>query len=527
MVVSPFRAVVASHAELTINRMRREAGRRGAAITVVLFALLLGAVILPVVLSLAFLGWAAAANLEHPLGQAGLGVLYFLEAVGGGLLSGGTGGARQLAWESYRAFPLRHRTLFAAELVASLFDVVPLVLTILIGATTFGACIGAPTAAPWLLLLGAEAIGLVLVTQMLVATLAAALVRRMRFALGALVLGVAVGVTLIVPPPGAGGRPPAPIDLERMLALRGALAHVAAWLPTTSAARAAALAHEGRPVAALLRHAYPAAVLLVGGTLASRLVAREVASGGIAPEGAGARLWTFRSPALGVARVTWQTLLDSAAGRFGLVVPLLTLVLVKWPLAVALGSSPYATPGAYAYVVLSTSAIQLNQFGLDGHGVKALVLLPLRTEDIFRGKALGLGFYCSVQIFTLVVLLLVVQHASLHEVIGGALLGASLNVVENTVGRWTSSWMPRRLPRRDMRSGSGPGPLVLVALGLTGGAGAVFGGIYGACLQHAPGALLPVEAAVLGVCLAVHRLTRASAVRYFEARRERVVEAIG
>ena len=43
---------------------------------------------------------------------------------GGTNIGGMLGGARQLTWEAYRAFPVSFRTLFVAETLASLSDLV-------------------------------------------------------------------------------------------------------------------------------------------------------------------------------------------------------------------------------------------------------------------------------------------------------------------------------------------------------------------------------------------------------------------
>ena len=530
-----FRAVLTSHAQITWNRLGRELGRFHLAVTFVIIAFVLATSVLPIAGATWLLGYYAGGKIGHPAAQAWLGTLLFLVSVGGGLMSGGLGGTRQLAWETYRAYPVRHATLIAAELVASVVDVVPLFFSLVVIATVFGIGVAIPAAAPLLLLIAAEAVLTLVVVRMIVASFAAAIVRRLRIAVTVVMLAVTSAPLLGTVPAAGGGAPAgrapsseqATVDAARFIAARRSFERAAAWLPSTTAIHGVALAMSRRPLAGLACHAYPLAFLAIALAVASKLVAREVSSGGIAPQGGTTRAWTFRSPAVGVARLTWHTLLDSAIGRFGLVVPILTLVLVKWPLGQLLGWGASSTPAAYAYVALSTSAIQLNQFGLDGHGIKSLLLLPLSPTDIFRGKSLGLGVYATAQVASLALLVAVVQHAPLDETAAGALLGMSIAVFQNMIGRWTSSWMPRRLPRRDMRSTAGPGALILVAMGLTLAAGAVLGGVYVACSVAAPRLLVPAMLAVFGATLVAHRLTRDSAVRYFEARREHVVHAIG
>jgi len=529
-----FRALLASHAQITRNRLARELGRFHFIVTVLVVAFVLGTSLLPIAGATFLLGFFAGGKIGLPASQAWVGALLFLLSVGGGLMSGGLGGTRQLAWETYRAYPLRHATLLAAELVASVVDLVPLFFTLVIGATVLGVLIALPRAAPLLLVVAVEAVLTMLAIRMIVASFAAAIVRRLRVAV-TLVMLVVSSAPLLGTVPAAGvtnGPRGADVqeltrDAARAIVARKKLEEAATWLPSTQAVRGVALAIAGHPLDGVARQAYPVGFLLLALVLASKLVAREVSTGGIAPEGGTARTWSFRTPAIGIARLTWHTLVDSAIGRFGLIVPILTLVLVKWPLGQVLGWGASSTPAAYAYVALSTSAIQLNQFGLDGHGIKTLLLLPVSSADIFRGKSLGLGVFAAAQVGSLALLSALVQKAPLDETVAGALLGMSLALFQNMVGRWTSSWMPRRLPRRDMRSTSGPGALVLVAMGLTVGAASVLGAAYVACAVATPALLIPAMAAVFAAMLVAQHVTLASAVRYFEARRELVVHAIG
>ncbi|WP_394825477.1 hypothetical protein [Pendulispora albinea] len=523
------RAVIASHVQTATNRVRREMGRRGLIAMVALVIVLMATMVLPLVAWAATIGYLAGEYITEIDMQRMLGLFLLFVSFGGGILSGTTGGGRQIAWESYRAFPIRHAILFAAELLASLFDLVPLLLSTMILANMIALGIGQPRAAPVLVLLAVESAGFVLITQTLVASLAAALLRRLRVAFGMLILVGAVATQLLV----SLGRPTSsgtPLTAEgigaRVTQLRAALESAAEWLPGTQGVRSVALMAEGRYADAFACHAYPLGLLLLGVFVASRFMAREVASGGIAPASQGARLWSFGSPVWGVARLTWLTLMDSAIGRFGLIAPLLTIALIRLPLLHWLGSA-LSTPGAYAYVMLSTSAIQLNQFGLDGHGIKSLFLLPVSTETLFRGKSLGMGAYCAVQAVLLAALLGLVQEAPPDELLAGLFLGGSFFLAQNMAGRWTSAWLPRRLPRRDTRGTSAPIGLVLVSLALTIVTGGSLGGLYAVCQRTASSWLVPVMGVVFAALLAAHRLTLASAVRYFDAQRERVLQAIG
>ncbi|HWL88886.1 MAG TPA: hypothetical protein VNO21_23945, partial [Polyangiaceae bacterium] len=391
-----------------------------------------------------------------------------------------------------------------------------------------------PRAAPMLALVALETLALALLAQTLVASVTAVILRRLRIAFGLLVVAAAVA-TLVVASSVARApstADPTPGSMWTLLALadrlgrfRGVLESAAEWFPGTWGVRSAAYAAQGHPLDALACHAYPLGLAWVGALVASRLMAREVASGGIVSSAQPTRLWSFGTPAWGVARVTWVTLMDSAIGRVGLIAPLLTIALVRLPVMHWVGGS-LGTPGAYAYIAMSTSAIQLNQFGLDGHGVKSLFLLPVSTRDLLRGKTFGLAAYYCVQAFLLALLLALVQKTPPVELIAGVLLGGSFFLTQNMVGRWTSAWLPRRLPRRDMRGTGAPGGLALVSLGLSLVTGGIFGALYLVCQRLHPALLVPANAALFAALLVTHRGTRTSAVKYFEARREKVLAAI-
>lgn len=518
------RAVLESHARVVANRLRREMGRRGAVVmsaVTVIFGLFVAA---PMIVWGALGGYGAGLYLERSLVRAGLGVGLFAVSVGGGILSGTTGGGRQLQWESYRAFPLRHRLLFAAELLASLIDPIPLLLSGVILAGLVGVGVAQPGAWPLLVPLGLASVALLMLTQTIFASFAAAVLRWIRVAFGFLVCAAVLGALLLASQgPGKGKRA---LSAEALVVLQGRFEAAAAWLPSTWGVESVHHGLSGRLVeAAALQTAVAVGVALVA-LLALWLTAREADGDGIAPAFASAGLWSFRTPTLGVARLTWQALVDSAIGRFGLVVPFITLLLVRWPLAQYTGRGGFAVPAAYAYVALSNTSIQFNQFGLDGHGIKALLLLPIRTEAIFQGKALGIGFYCAVQIVLLALLFGVTQRTGPNEAAAGALLGASLAVIYNAAGRWTSSWLPRSLARRRMRSVSAPAPFVVFTLALTLGNGLLLGGVYVACARHAPALLVPAMGAIFVLAWIAHQKTLGSAVRYFERRREKVLEAL-
>jgi len=221
------------------------------------------------------------------------------------------------------------------------------------------------------------------------------------------------------------------------------------------------------------------------------------------------------------------TIVGSRIGQFGFFIPLIVVVLIRGPLAHATGREVWAVPAAFTYLSLGGNQFQLNQFGLDGHGIKSLLLLPIRPHDLFRGKTLGLAAYQGAQAVILILLLAVLHHPAVLQVASGILLWASIFLIQNTVGRFTSVWMPRMLARKSVRGDATPLALVLVGLGLSVVCGGVLGGIWSACVVWAPSALLPVLAGLFVAFAAGNALLLKRASSLFRTHRERLLSALG
>ena len=209
--------------------------------------------------------------------------------------------------------------------------------------------------------------------------------------------------------------------------------------------------------------------------------------------------------------------------------PLLTLILAKGAFSSFLPESrPWSISGALVYLALTTTHLQLNQFGLDGPGVKALLLLPLRSDELLRGKLRGMAVYQAVQALLLLLLMSPGSRLSPLHTMAGLCLAACLSVTMTGVGHWTSAWIPRPLPRDSFRNAR-PAPVVA----WVGAAGSVlaallFGGVYALCTWRAPAALLPVMALTFGLVLLAYReLALPAAARYLDGRREVLVQALG
>jgi len=533
MVVSPFRALLAAHGQATWNRSARELGRQGAwALALVVgilalfgaFGLLLGG---------AALGWLLGGRLERPVVITILGTLLAFLGIGGGLIGGVLGGARELAWEAYRGFPLRLRTLYLAELTAGLADMLPMTMGLALTGLLIGLGLAAPSTLPLLPFLLLETLLMLLALQLLVGGLAAALVKRLRLALVGLGILAWLGSTLMspgLPKRGAGPstRPLQAAQIEKVQALGRGAARVLEALPTHAAARSLAKAQEGQWGAALALHLYPLGLLALVMVLGARIMARETNGTAAAPTTRGPdRLWSFRHPAEGLGRLHFQTLMRSHLGRFAFLMPLMTVVLLKGPFAQFKANPLWTVPAAFAYLSLVANNFVFNQFGLDRHGVKSLLLLPVGSEDLLKGKLLGLAAHQGLQALALAGLLLALDHAGPAPLLGGMLLMGCIFLAQTSVGQWTSTWAPRPMAMDSLKNNNMPFALGLLSMGTSAFWAGLFGSAYALLAWSSPLLLVPGMALLFGLILTAHLLLLPAAAAALDRRREKLVEALG
>ena len=521
--------MLTAHFGASRNRIVRELGRRGALRVLLIVILGGGTVVVPLLFTMFGGGLWVATLLPSPGAEAVLSAVITSMTLFGGATSGAVGGAKQLTWESYRTLPVRLRSIFLAELVAGFFDLVPLV----IGACLFSLLLGVAMVHPrtffLLPLLLLEGVLAVLLVQLFVGSLADRVVRRLRVALSVIALAFFLGLTLTAMIPAkmkaAGHDPFDPDRIDAFLRSDTPLRRAVAFLPATSAVEALTAVSDGHWLRALMLHAYPLLSLCVLSVVVARLLAREAETMNDDDAG-GARLWSFRTPVEGVARLQFASIITSRIGRFGLVVPLIVMALVKGPLAEVQGQRFWSVPGAFLYVSLVGSQFQLNQFGLDGHGVKTLFLLPIEERVLFRGKALGIAAYQSAQALLLTVLMASFHRPTFLQLAAGVVLFASLIMVSNAVGRRTSVSMPRMLPKRSVRANATPLAMVLIGFALSFGGAAVLGGTYAVCMRYAPWLLLPVMLGLLGLSAVLHRAMAPRSNLLLRAGREKILGAL-
>jgi hypothetical protein len=524
----PWFALVAAHAQATRNRATRELGRNGILVLLVFLSFIGATFLLPLFLGMVGVGWVLGGSLHEAdrAMEAVSGALLFGLSYFGGATSGTVSGAKQLTWESYRTYPVRLASVFLAELTASAADLMPIVL----GTATLALCAGLAVAnrrvLPLLPLVVVEGVAGALVMQLLVGALADRIVRRLRVVLAMLALLLAIGVVL-----GSMAGDTSPNDAVGLahaliLRLRSPLEHAAVLLPTTWTVRSLTALTQGRVGIALLEQLVPLGALALLAFAAATLLEREQAHAAL-DDGPSERLWSFRDARSGVAKLQLTTILNSRIGRFGLVFPLVVVVLIRGPLTTLAGRAPWAVPGAFLYVALLGSQFQLNQFGLDAHGTKALLLLPIDERDIWRGKARGLLAYQSLQAASLATFLAFLNRPSIAELASGVIVFFAMVALENAVGRVTSVLMPRMMPRKRLQSNATPISLILIALTLSLGVGGTVGTAFAVLAKRAPAWRPLFAATLLLLAVGAQRLLLPAASRLLRRRKEALLAALG
>ncbi len=523
-LTSPLRGVLVAHLQASSNRLVRQLGANGVVLLTIAVLLISVSVVIPIVFGFSIGAYFVARSAFSPEGSPELGSVIGLiltaVSVGGGIVGGVAGGAKQLEWEQYRGYPLSPMTLFSAEVLAGLGDAI----TLIQATALFGICAAtaaaAPRMAPVMFLLMLQSVLLLLCVQLLVGSFAERLVKRMRGALAATV-GLAFVFSQVIAarasrPSSLGGRGGA-------AGLRKFGEHVvelASYLPASQAIRAAHLGEFQGLLSGLL---LSAGVLLV----CYFVLLRERDSAVVGSSGLPQKLWSHSSPVLSVGRLQLETLLGSHLGKFAFAMPLVTLVLIRGPFSEMAGTGRWLIPGAFVYISLAANGLGFNQFGLDGHGVKALFLLPISERAILEGKQLGFAAWQALQALLLTGLLLLIQKPKLDELVAGMMLFVCYFFAQGVVGQRTSIWLPRRMQRTSMKNSQIPLPVVLISLATTLVSGALFGSAWWALFNFARPLLLPGMAVLAALAFAVSRPFAQLNAGFLARNRERVIEGVG
>lgn len=517
--MSPFRALAVVHLRSTWNRLQRQGGRGGTLALLFFLSVLFVFLVLPLLGSLGVLGYYVGGNLGSPDAPRVIAVAAFVFStltLFAGFLGGISSGSRQLPWETLRGFPVRDMTLFAAELFAGAAEAITLVELLVLFVACAGAAVGAPKATPLFLFLFITHALTLLALQQLAGSLAQRLSRRLR-ALFILLPVAAITLQSLVP-----------VLLERT-----SRAAMETW--TVRLERATSVL----PARAVLEAAggdFSSLAFGLGGTLAFTVLVTVLAFFLVSRErpliidtgtGPAAKLWSFQSATWGMARLTWESLVQSLPGRFGLVMPLVTIVLIRGPLAMALSGHAWTAPVAFGYAALAGTNLLFNQFGLDRHGVKVLFLMPVPPEALLRGKLLGFGAWHAVQAAMLTVLLVLTGQREVVELAIGLGLSVCIFLILAMVGQFASIWQPRPLRKNGLRAAQPPLTVVMMIFGTLATAGLVLYGVTFGVRSFFPGWELPVLLGIASVLFALLFPVLAFNALFLERSKEKLVETLG
>ena len=523
--MSPFRALAVVHLQSTWNRMRKQMGTRALWAFVIFVALIALVSVAPMLVGLGGLGYFLGTQLSEREPERAVALAAFgftLLTLMAGLLGGISSGSRQLPWETLRVFPVRNTTLFGAELFAGAGEAITLVELSALGVACVGAAVGAPVAGPLFLLLFVTHALALLALQQLAGSIAQRLSRRLRAML--IFLPVAAVLMPSILPMIAKRTERA--DFETWT---DRLSAVTRWLPARAVLEAAQDLVNGKLNGTGLLWATVAPVVLVAVivVVAYEFVSRERPITHDTSTGPKLKLWTFKAQSWGIARLTWESLSESLPGRFGLLMPLVTIVLIRGPMAELIPGRGWTAPIAFGYAALAGTNLLFNQFGLDRHGVKVLFLLPIEPQSLLRGKLLGFAAWQGLQAGLLTMLLALTGKHDVKELMIGLMLYACVFLILAMVGQFASIWQPRPLRKNGLRAAQPPLVVVLMMFGTLLTAGGLLFGITFGIRTFAPGWELPVLLGIGTVLLGLVFPVLAFNALFLERSREKLIEVLG
>ncbi|MBL8111290.1 MAG: hypothetical protein JNK60_00275, partial [Acidobacteria bacterium] len=325
-------------------------------------------------------------------------------------IPGGLAHRLRFSWDTFRVYPVPARSLLLAELLTGLFELMPLLALFSfagLGLGLYAATIGASSAIP-VVLLSLQGVLWTLLITLLIGSLKRAFAKTItrNGALALAALGAAA-LALLWWSQDATLR-----QVPRLLArgfgvLRDALPSTSAYAGLDELARgntAACLSSQGLLLLstgalfllALLAHAAEGAL--------------ETRAKGNAP-GTDERVFTFSSPSEGIARLFVRLVVRSRDGRILLYLPCAGVAVVAFlvkvlPRLVPEGAPPLpSTPPDLpvlalfvAFVLFNDTALFFSQFGVDGAGIRSLLLLPISPRDLVLGKLRGLATLVGCQL---------------------------------------------------------------------------------------------------------------------------------
>jgi hypothetical protein len=466
--VSPLRALLTAQAQSTWNRLRREAGE-ASVVAAVLVAVLAAMAVAPpayacFVVGRSF-GRALAAGRSVAAGVTAFQALILGSAVVSGLLEQ----RPTFGVAGFRLYPIPRLPLLAAELVAGLLNLLPLLGGLCSLSLALGLSVGAPLATPVFLLIALQQLLWIALLHHAVGV-AARLLAGSRLAVAAVAM-VAVALVARLALAMVRGLPEAARDLVRSLA---AALQV---LPFSQAYRGAEDVLRGDLAAGGARQLLMLAAsgLLFAIVAALHFGTADLAAGtrGRRPE----RPWAKSGPVASLARVFERQVLASRDGRMAVYLPLVVSVSlalsvvaaseiqgraaadkVPWLISAAELWARLPLVGLFLAILPTMDDLWLNQFGHDGPAVRGLLLLPVRPEQILLGRTVGMARLQSLKGAIGIGPLLVECRPALSEVAWGLAAAGTVFLVVSACGHLVSARLPRRV-QDGAFLGSSPTPL--------------------------------------------------------------------
>lgn len=488
MAVSQIRALLTAHAQVAWKRSELDLGKRGLRVTL-LAGILVGSVVtLPVLIVFMAGGYALGIRLLAPaIARLVGGVLMCLALIGGIVARAGI-----LDWERMRLFPTRVRTILIAELLAGLTDPIPMLFALSAGALLLGIVAAQPRALaliaiPWSL----TVVTLLSLRQCLAGFLSLTMrhIGASLLTLAALVASVAIL---------ASGSP-------RLS--QSELTLLLDYLPWVQSVQGLGDATAGRWGFALSRQvpALAATIMLLAVTATIRKRERLSDRARAVRFRSAQRLWSFSSPVQGIAILHLISLLRSTQGLIALVSPLVVMSLFRGMLPASVRPSVWL-PATLLAIAITDAMMHLNQFGLDGSSVTALMLLPVTSVDLLKGKAWGLAIYQSVQLLLAVLMISLAASITAMSLLSAVVLSGCLFFYSVGIGHWTSVETPRAIPRNILKQSMAPAPaLVLMCLAVTVSGAALFGSSYLIAFRWSPVAMLSLQVMLLVAMIVVYQ----------------------
>ncbi len=532
MAVSPLRALAVAQWHSSLAVARRQLGATTQWILLALFIFFIVVGFLPFLPAAAFGGFVLSRSIAtlQPIVLAlfslGVSAITLFMAVVFGASAGST---RQLPWESLRAFPLRLRTLFWAEFFANAADLTTATYIVIFAVFAAGLCAGRPLATPLFLGLFLSHVVLLLAIKIISAGVAQRLLARVKFVVVLLpVLAISMATVpamLFNGSSKSGSKMTLPTQAkERGIAWAISASKFTPTRPFLNAAQGSA--HGQLTIQDLIGLGLVLLLVFAAVAISYWLTVSERGRGQQAQIVKPKPLWTFTRPEVGIARLQLYSIAKSRIGQFGLFFPLITILLIRGPLARFAANSPWSTSAAFAYAALASTNLLFNQFGLDRHGVKVLLLLPISSRTLLLGKWLGFGAWQSVQLLLLIVLFMLSGQRSVVALTTGALVNLSAFFILSIIGQFCSIWQPRPLDPDSMRRSSPSLSVSILTLGTVAIIGVVVSAVLFGIKFLAPGFEIPFLALVLVALMGIAWAALPLNASYLTIRREKLLETL-